>query len=199
MKKRRRTKNSEYLGYLLAKARTNANYSQQEVADKLGVSRNTLANWEEGISSPSFDDIMDIFYAIGETPYPYLNEYLHPNSNVGNKSSYDERRKELHNIIDSMPNKMIDGLLFLCKGLYGSVYAYIQLCVANAQTTLYDRQIVGKIIRNNYDMNKMRDTLLYTDEITPDLDAFDNALESGSKAVINGHQKYAINKKGGDD
>lgn len=34
----------------LAAARVNAGYSQQELADKMGVSRTTIINWESGKS-----------------------------------------------------------------------------------------------------------------------------------------------------
>jgi len=38
----------------LAAARVNANFTQQEVAEKLHVSKNTIVNWESGKVIPSF-------------------------------------------------------------------------------------------------------------------------------------------------
>lgn len=38
----------------LRAARTNAGYTQQEIADKLGVSNKTVVNWETGKVKPSF-------------------------------------------------------------------------------------------------------------------------------------------------
>ena len=199
MRTRRKVKNPKRLGDLLAKARISADYSQQELADGLGISRNTLASWEDGYSSPSLDDILDLFNILGESPNPYLNEYVHPNSNSGNKDEYGMKRKKLHQIIDELPNKAVDDLLFLMTGDYGSFYAYMQLCIANAQTPLYDRQIVAKVVENNYVMNSMKGTLLYTDKVKVDLDALDSAIEIGSMATVKGQQKYAINKKSGSD
>lgn len=38
-------------------ARVNANFSQKEAADHLGVSNKTLGNWENGITFPPADKI----------------------------------------------------------------------------------------------------------------------------------------------
>lgn len=37
----------------LRAARTNANLTQKEAAKKIGVSKETISNWENGITSPS--------------------------------------------------------------------------------------------------------------------------------------------------
>ena len=37
----------------LKACRTNANLKQQELADKLGVCRDTVSNWEKGETSPT--------------------------------------------------------------------------------------------------------------------------------------------------
>lgn len=44
----------------MAAARVNANLSQQEAADKLGISRVTLQNYEAGKSVPNWDMVQRI-------------------------------------------------------------------------------------------------------------------------------------------
>lgn len=39
----------------LASARINANLTQNEVADKLGVNQSTIVNWEKGRTYPNAD------------------------------------------------------------------------------------------------------------------------------------------------
>lgn len=52
----------------LRAARTNANLTQKEAAKKIGVSKETISNWENGITSPSvgkfkqFEKIYGISY-----------------------------------------------------------------------------------------------------------------------------------------
>lgn len=43
----------EKLQISLAAARVNAGMTQEEVAKKMGVSKNTLVNWEKGSSEPT--------------------------------------------------------------------------------------------------------------------------------------------------
>lgn len=43
----------ETLQISLAAARVNAGLTQEEVAKKMGISKNTLVKWEKGVSEPS--------------------------------------------------------------------------------------------------------------------------------------------------
>ena len=56
----------------MAAARVNANLSQQEAADLIGISRATLANYEAGRSVPDWD----IVQKIGEV-YHYPISYIY--------------------------------------------------------------------------------------------------------------------------
>jgi transcriptional regulator with XRE-family HTH domain len=59
-------------------ARINAGFSQKEAAIRLGVSTKTIWNWENGVSFPPADKILEIceLYAV---PYDNLN-FLPSNS-----------------------------------------------------------------------------------------------------------------------
>ncbi|MEA5145645.1 MAG: helix-turn-helix transcriptional regulator [Candidatus Limiplasma sp.] len=48
------------LGEKIAEYRTNANMTQQSLADALGVSKNTIFSWEKGIRNPSLDMLQKI-------------------------------------------------------------------------------------------------------------------------------------------
>lgn len=47
----------------LAAARVNAGLTQEDVAKKLKVSKNTLVNWEKGLSEPSISQGRELSYA----------------------------------------------------------------------------------------------------------------------------------------
>lgn len=44
----------------LRAARTNSNLTQKEAAEKIGVSKDTISNWENGITSPSVEKFKQI-------------------------------------------------------------------------------------------------------------------------------------------
>lgn len=46
----------EVLQISLASARVNANYTQKEVADLMGVDRSTIRRWEKGDKIPNYDE-----------------------------------------------------------------------------------------------------------------------------------------------
>lgn len=52
----------ETLQISLAAARVNAGLTQEEVAKKMKISKNTLINWEKGKSTPSFASLQALSY-----------------------------------------------------------------------------------------------------------------------------------------
>ena len=56
----------------LRAARSNANLTQAEAAKKIGVSRDTIANWESGKTSPSVERFRQIESVYGVS-YDELN------------------------------------------------------------------------------------------------------------------------------
>ena len=55
----------------LAAARVNAELTQDEAAKLLGVSKNTIVNWEKGISSPSINKV-DAMCKLYNVPFSFL-------------------------------------------------------------------------------------------------------------------------------
>lgn len=53
----------------LRAARVNAGLTQQEAAEKIGVTANTVSRWELGVSSPTFKYMRPICVAYGLNGY----------------------------------------------------------------------------------------------------------------------------------
>lgn len=49
----------------LAAARVNARLTQQEAADRIGVTRTTISNWERGQHTPTSDRLLKISEVYG--------------------------------------------------------------------------------------------------------------------------------------
>lgn len=50
----------EKLQISLAAARVNANMTQEQVAEKMHISKRTIVNWEKGIVIPSFANLQQL-------------------------------------------------------------------------------------------------------------------------------------------
>lgn len=55
----------------LAAARVNAGYTQEDIAKKLGVSKQTIINWEKGKNIPGIPE-MDMLSRIYNMPQDYI-------------------------------------------------------------------------------------------------------------------------------
>lgn len=56
----------------LAAARVNANMTQQEVADKVHKSKNTIVNWEKGKAKPDFS-ALTMLSTLYNVPIDYIS------------------------------------------------------------------------------------------------------------------------------
>lgn len=63
-------------GNVIRVARKNRKYTQRELAEQYGVAKNTLCNWERGLSEPPFRVVFEMLemmnYSIEEI-YEYAN------------------------------------------------------------------------------------------------------------------------------
>lgn len=53
------------VGEIIRKARKSAGMTQDEVAEKLGISRSVIAKYETGVISPTIDRLTEFMNAIG--------------------------------------------------------------------------------------------------------------------------------------
>ena len=73
----------------LKKIRKENNLSQEQLAEKLGVSRQAVSKWESGISYPEMDKVMQICQLFNIN----INELIHENI-----SEVTEKKKEKENL-----------------------------------------------------------------------------------------------------
>ena len=69
--------------------RKSQNLSQEELADKLNVSRQTVSKWELGVSSPDFDKIVPLCEVFGITTEELLRGNKLPDNNTLEESKPD--------------------------------------------------------------------------------------------------------------
>lgn len=90
------------LGNHLLSLRKSKNLSQEEVADKLNVSRQTISKWETNQSTPDFDKIIPICNLYNITTEELLTENKptnKENKTIDNEELYDKARKNRAKVI----------------------------------------------------------------------------------------------------
>ena len=60
------------IGEKIAEARRRLGMSQQELADKIGVSRQTISRWEQGVGKSINQEVLEKLSRILQTPIPVL-------------------------------------------------------------------------------------------------------------------------------
>lgn len=185
------------VGDLLSRARYLNEYTQKEVADRMGISSKTIQNWESGYSSPTIPEVIQYFKAIGANPVPYLEAYMHPEliENMKESITDDVARKMLRNAIDDMSIHEVRELLYILRGNHGSSpYAVLQEITAYLHTTLNSRYLVAEIIRVNYERELRRNELIANGHVMPDFDTFLSAIEQARKATQSDLDGYVNDK-----
>ncbi|MCL2773046.1 MAG: helix-turn-helix domain-containing protein [Oscillospiraceae bacterium] len=114
--------NNMNLGEKIYSLRKLKQLSQDELAEKLYISKQTVAKWEEGISTPEIDKLI-IMGKIFEVPA----EYFLKSDNLNNKDNSNNKTEKTR-------------LIFLIK--YGSILALLSLLGFLGQYLLYLLEII---------------------------------------------------------
>ncbi len=83
------------LGEKLLNLRKSKNLSQEEAADKLNVTRQTISKWETNQSTPDFDKIIPICNLYGITTEELLTDKEHEEINIIKEDNIKEKNNEI--------------------------------------------------------------------------------------------------------
>lgn len=131
--------NQRKIGVFISELRKEKNLTQQELADKLGVSDRTVGNWENGRNMPDLSLFKPLCKELGIT----INELL--SGEKINAELYQEKFEE--NIINLTANnkKMINKRvkIFSCLSILIYIYNFYELDVK------YDRRLMKCSFNDN--------------------------------------------------
>lgn len=174
------------IGLIVSKIRIKHNLSQTELAKRLKISKNTLQNWEAGITSPSISDAYNIFKELGENPIIYIKELVYE---AASSDISDEEKRLAHYNIDCMTDIEVQIFNYLMSGLHGSSpYAMWQEIGANLSCTIGSKHTVATVIANNYTNETMLG--LVQTHVKPDMIGFQDAIKAGQEAYVSGRKGY---------
>lgn len=184
---------------ILLRSRLDAGKTLEDMAEAIGVSRNTIYNWEHGTGIPNILQMEDWFDAVGRDPIKKLLAERYPSlyNVVWDDAKTDSKKQILVNYInDYMPELIVDELFFMFFGDHGSnADAVMQKCTAYLQIPLNHRQPIAANIYSTYRMAEASDNLNCPDDVKPDMELLKDAVDSGFTAAIHGESGYSIQKK----
>lgn len=64
-------------------ARKNAGLTQKQLGEKLNLSYQTIAQWENGLRNPKYETIIRIAEALNLSTLDFLQDYVHVNNDLG--------------------------------------------------------------------------------------------------------------------
>jgi len=174
------------------RSRDDSGLTQREVAQRLGVSRTTIQNWESGYSCPTQLEGFQWFRALGLQPFPYYLALLYPEFDGINADVDDQQINDaLCRVIHDLPADSKRKLLYVLYGDHGSSpMAVLELITAHLQTPLRARLNVAETVRTNYEMAEAQDMLSRPEHIQPNVSLLNAAYDSAKTAVKQGRGAY---------
>lgn len=178
----------------LRNSRHETGKSQEYMAFELNVSRRTILNWENGTSEPTIGQAIRWFKLVQKNPIPFLLQHVFPEMDKISSRDDDEKIKAaLLLLINELPPEGIRQLMFLFYGNHGSSpRAIMQMITAHLQTPMKDRISHGQLIATNYELAKLSGNLSRPDNIQPNLEYLNSAINSGKEAVKSNAKEYSI-------
>lgn len=175
------------------KSRYDSGLSQEEVARRLGVSRRTVQNWEDGLSSPSQLMGFKWFKALGLPPLPYYLEVLYPDFYENRTRGEKEVLAQLTEIIKGCTPADREKLLFILSGAHGSSpEAVLDLVVAHLQCPIRERIGAATQTVALYKLCEQLGELSQPSGIRPDTEKIETAINKAAEAVRKGNSGYTI-------
>lgn len=174
-------------------SRAEAGKTQEFLANGLGVSKKTVQNWENGITSPDLFMGSEWFRLLGINPLPYYLSYLFPDlfEDISPEKDDEVIEQVLTALIKNSTAVEKRELLFLMAGDHGSPwYSLLQMFTAHCHTSMQARVNAARSILDNYEMEAAAGQLVCRSNILPDIGMLKNAVEEGKKSVIAGNSGY---------
>lgn len=174
------------------KSREDSGKSQEYVANKLGVSKRTVQNWESGISSPTQEFAFEWFDVLGLQPLPYYLELLYGKEEYVKPSSSDKEIEDaLISRIKSCSASEQRKMLYMLNGQHGSsASGVLEMITAHLQVPLAYRLNIANSIILNYEMAESQGKLLNNGNILPNIDLLKLSFENCKNAVKSNKKGY---------
>lgn len=186
----------------LETARAHAGLSQEKLAKRMGVSRPTIAAWEQGTTPPSLPTALKWFTCCGVSAVRYIDACIHPGllEYLEDDLIDAEKRQILHEALDEASMYEINALLYLRYGDHGSDHiGVLSEMLANLHCPLDDRVSHCGTIINDHEMARGRGLDPDPNGFQPEMDILHQAHQCGKDAAMADQAAYSITREGAEN
>ena len=167
--------------------RAKAKLSQEKLADRLGISKNTVRSYEAGSSTPTLAMSMEWCAACGRDINDYLGEVF---AFAGADSPSMERAK-LQLYISNAPEEELARLHALVFCRHGGRWsALLSMALAHIHLPMRSRCMVAQQLAWAYEMEQAAGQDPCPELMQPDLAELHSAIDDGAHAVQIGKNDY---------
>lgn len=188
--------NTERIAALLYNARTKAGCSQENIAEMLDISKQTVRNWEKGTSTPNLHEFVMWYRVLGMNCFRDIMRLIHPElyeDFEGSHSDVEQRRNGLFKYLADCPPGEVDKLAFLIFGAHGSEWpSMLDEYVANAHCSMASRTAVCRLIIDNYELESITGDLVEPEKAKPNLQNLHSAHDAGRQAAQLKKNEYTM-------
>ena len=176
-------------------SRYDAGVSQDYVAKRMNITKKTVQNWEQGLSTPSQINAFRWFKAVDRQPLPYYLELLYPE--FENLSPYTDDDIKIERALDvllhTLPAYAKRELLYCAYGNHGSSpIAVLEMVTAYLHTPLRHRLNIAQAIATNYEVCKASNDIINCNHIMPHMGLLRKAIRSGRESILCGKETYTV-------
>ena len=186
----------DLLASLIKESREAHGWTQQKLADALGVSKKTYQNWEFGLSMPPFDIGFKICQVLGEPIGRFVGRYLFPDSyehEPEKKISTEQKRERITDMVQNhLTDREIDQQDLAYRADYGSRIALSNLRTLYIHLPLIDRQMFTILMMHCYEDAIALGKDPFPEEPQPDIEILSNAVSVARLAAHNGEKSYTL-------
>ena len=185
--------NKDRISDMLKHSRYAAGLSQKEVAKRLKLSGRTVQNWEEGISVPSFEMVLNWFQKIDQPLYPYIIKIIHrqETEHLSEISSECDIKNALQALIADLPKEQCQKILYFLLGNHGSMpEGVLEMITAYLHIPLSMRINICQEIYTDYIVSKAHGMIVNEDDVKPDEEMIHRLIAASIEAVLQNQSSY---------
>lgn len=173
----------------LKMARMDKGISQEQAAEKIGVKRSTIGNYENGVSSPDVEKFIQLCNLYG-LDYVKLLVYYY-GSPVDYDSGGNDIISDIVYLISTYDKHKLEELRWIFSGEHGKrVDPLIQLVLIYLHLDISSRIHATEWLFGVYTALKMQKKEVNSDIMEPDISNILASLEDAKKAYYEGKENY---------